>query len=495
MYDWSEKYIENVMSNTDIVDKISAGIRAASFYKYLGAVVKTAFVNSTQNYIVAAPRLSMETKWAYAKLSKAMKDVAQHYAPGVKTNIAKEELMALRKALQHKWSQEQYVRELMGNLGQFGRIPGSVQKILGGPMALAERFNRQSTFLAAFRVFRNEKKLAFDEAIEKAGDIVRQTHWDYGSSNLPSMFRGSNVAKLARTAYTFRTYPHHFVNAISYMGKRNKAAVAKSFASILAFGGIGSIPGAKTVESIAQRFGYNPRTYIKDRLNELGLDFMGEEAIYGLPAILDVDLSGSIGMELPGQRSFVSDDPYSMILEGGVDVLGVPFSYVDDTVKAGTFLYNGDVYRAIEESPVMPTVAANALQAYRMKTRGMTGRSGRPIKTDEGEQRKFTTKQAIQKGVFGFQSAKASSEYQQYKSRKAAKDYWDRKRRTILNRYRNAVHVHGFGSKQADKVLDMIMEYESNVPAFGTRIDSEVLMNAVTDRTTKKDMILKMLVK
>jgi hypothetical protein len=494
LYKWTENYVKDVMSNADMIDKVSAGIRAASFHKYLGAVVKTGFVNLSQNAVAAAPRLSLETKWAYAKLGKAMGDIVAHYAPKGRV-LAAEEQKALRIALQKRWGHEQYIQELMGNLNRFGPVPGAVQKIMGGPMAISERFNRQSTFLAAFRVFRKEKKMAFDDAVKAAGEVVADSQFTYGKSNLPSVFRGTTVGKLARSGYTFRTFPHHFINLLSYLNKKDKKAVAKSLASLVAIGGASAIPLAKTIEAIAQRFGHNPRQHMSEKLSEYGLDFMEDTLTYGLPALLDIDLSGSIGMELPGQHQMSSAEPRAMLLEGATDVLGVPFSYVDDTIKAGQRLYNGDVYRAIEDSPVTPVVVSNAMQAKRIATEGRTTMGGEAVLDDEGEPVKFTTGQAIKKGVFGFQPVESSKQYQKYRSREAMKTFWNNQGKRLLASYRNAANRHGLGSKEADKVIEKILHYQENVPPYATPITTDSLMETLMDKVQPKEMLLREMVK
>ncbi|GAG08402.1 unnamed protein product, partial [marine sediment metagenome] len=270
-----------------------------------------------------------------------------------------------------------------------------------GPMMISERFNRQSTFLAAFRVFRTEKRLAFDVAVEKAGEVVKDSHFVYGKSNLPGALRGSRLGKIARAGYTFRTFPHNYLSLIGHLYKVDKGAVAKSFAAIATLGGISSIPFFKTIEAVAMRYGYNPRSYLKGKAEEYGLANKAMLALYGLPALIDIDLGGSIGTELPGQRGYSTQDPKSMLLEGAVDVLGVPGSIFEDTFKSSYHLYSGDIYRAIEDSPFTPMVVANAMKGKRYATEGMTTLSGKPILTEEGEPVKFTTKQAIQKGVLG----------------------------------------------------------------------------------------------
>jgi hypothetical protein len=493
LFRWGEEYVRDVMANSDTTDIISSGIRAASFHKYLGAVLKSGFVNATQNAIAAAPRLSLETRWAYPKLSKAMADIVAHYAPKGK-QLLNEEQKALRIALQKRWGHEQYVRELMGDIGNYGKIPNVVQKIMGGPMAIAERFNRQSTFLAGFRAFRKQG-LGFDEAIERAGQVVEDSHFTYGKSNLPSLFRGSIPAKLARSAYTFRTFPHHYINLLAVLNRTDKKAVVKALGSIVAVGGISSIPLAKTLESIAQRYGYQPRQWFKSKIKEFGLEEVEDEIVYGLPALLDVDISGSIGMEIPGQHGLSSDDPRAMILEGATDVLGVPFSYIDDTIKATEHLYNGDIYRAIENSPITPMVFSNAMKAKRLAIEGQTTRAGKAILDDEGKPVKYTTFQAVKKGVFGFQPVESSKRYQSYRARRAQTVFWNKQRERLLSQFRRMINRYGFGSKQADAVLKDIQRYRLSVPSHGTQITPETLMQRLTDTFTRKEQLLRMEIK
>jgi len=489
LYQWSTKYVRDVMENADRFDLISGKIRAAFFYKYLGAVIKSGFVNLTQNAIGAAPRLSLETKFAYPKLSKAMVDIVRHYAPRGK-HLAKEETEALRLALQHGWTREQYMKELMGHVSQYGSVPARAQKILGGPMAISERYNRQSTFLAAFRVFRNEKKLAFEQAVKKAGGVVEDSHFVYGKSNLPGAMRGGPTRKMLRTGYTFRTFTHNYINLLAHMSKKSPAAVAKSLAALGTLGGVSSIPFFKTVESVAQRYGYQPRSYIKDKLTQFGLGDKTNLALYGLPAILDVDLGGSIGIEMPGQRYLTGQDYKSMVVDTAIDVLGVPGSIAEDTWNAAEHLHSGDVYRAIEGSPITPTVVSNAMKAKRYATEGLTTRGGESILSDEMEALKLTPRQAVQKGIFGFQPVEQTEQYRKYAARKAESIRWNKKRKHLVNAFGRMAHRYGLGSKQADAVMSQIEKYNEQIPPYANEITSETLEGRLIPDISEKKLML-----
>lgn len=471
-YEWATKYVRDVMANSDNYDKISQGLRSVMFYKYLGGVLKSAAVNLTQNWVAAAPRLSLETNFAYTKLNKAMVDIVGHYG-GKK--LAGHEERALRLALQKGWAQEQYVKELMGQLGKYGSVPNKIKKAAGYPMAMAERFNRESTFLAGYRVMIDKATTmgmageeAFQWAVKKAGRIVEDSHFVYGKSNVPGALRGSPVAKLARSAYTFRTFTHNYLNLLGHLsrqGARGKVAAAKSITAIAGAGGVSSIPFFKTIEQVALMNGYNPRGWVKEKTQEYFGNTTANVALYGLPAVADIDIGGSIGIEMPGQRALLSDNFAEAMGNATVDILGVPASIVDDVYSSGKQLYYGDIYRAVEESPVTPVVVSNAMKARREYKEGATTPKGAAIeRIGETEATKLTMGQALKKGIAGFQSVERSEDYRKYQVGMAEKKRWERKAERIKATFKKMKTRYGLGSKQVDQAWEMAKNFNKEKP-------------------------------
>jgi hypothetical protein len=527
--EWATKYVRDNLANADTYDKISSTLRSAMFYKYLGGVVKSGFVNLSQNLIAAGPRLSLETPFAMTKLTKAMGDIVGHYAG---KPLRGHEQRALRIALQKGWGQDQYAQELMGTLSKYGGVSHHIKKVAGAPMSIAEKFNRQSTFLAGYRAIlkRNLKQAqrrlggkdfladrpseisprtpgfsldrsmdpvvikyreeAIQDAIKKAGRIVEDSHFVYGNSNVPGMLRGSKAGKVARSAYTFRTFTHNYVSLLFHMsgqGVKGKVAVAKSLSAIIALGGVSSFPAAKTIESIAQSQGYNPRGYIREKVDEMFGEKAGDVALYGAPAALDMDVGGSIGMELIGQKAIREKTFGGTVGAVTMDVLGVPGAIFEDTHKSIQQHHYGDIRRAIEESPITPQVMANAMQAHREYTEGITTPRGALIEDDEemGLQ-KLTKSQAIRKGVFGFQSAKKTEGYRKFQARKADINRWDKKRSIIKARYLKA----GRSGDEADldRVWKEIEKFEEQKPIEVGSIDVTAWIDELYGKTkTWKD--------
>ena len=497
LYKWANKYVKDMMQNTDIYDDISSNLRSAFFFKHLGGVLKSSAVNLTQNYVMGAPRLSLETKGAYIKITKAMSDIVGHYKGA---SLVDDETRALRVALQKGYGQDQFTQELMGHLSTYGTQVEAVKKAAGFFMSTSEKFNRQSAFLAAYRVFRDKAEKqglkgedAFKWMIEKAGNVVDESHGVYGKSNLPGAVRGGPLAKIGRSAYTFRTVPHLYINLLSNMWGVDKKAVAKSIATLGTLGGVSSLPFYKSVEALTSRFGFNARSELKKKAEDLGMPLTGDLVNYGLPALLDIDLGGSIGIEAPGQKAVATGNAKELLTETAIDILGVPGSLVGDTLSATEQLYYGDVYRAIEESPVTPQVFTNAMAAYRLNKEGYTTKAGSPI-WEEGtftEKQKLSTKQAIQKGVFGFQSVKASDQYRKHEAKQAETARWERESKKIQAQFKKVAVRKGLDSNDMDKIWDKIDNYNIKKPDYISEIDPGRWIDSLYyDDTSAKEILM-----
>lgn len=487
---FAQKYVRDIMAPSEAADRVSGAIRQAAFFKYLGGIFKSGVVNLTQNFVAAAPRLSLETRFAGSKITKAMGDIVGHYSG---RKLVQDEAAALRTALQKGWGQDMYMRELQGHLARYGSIPRRIQNAAGFFMSTAEKFNRQSTFLASYRVFKDKaikKGLQGEEALEwaikKAGRIVEDSHFVYGRTNLPGIFRGSTTKKLARAGYTFRTFTHNYINLLDAMAKKpgGKTAVARSIATIGAIGGVSSIPLFKTAESISMRFGYNARSEIKKKADEYGLGDKSNLLLYGAPALMDIDLGGSIGIEMPGQQELTRENLFEAGLETAVDILGVPASFVEDTWQSAEQLHYGDYYRAVEESPVTPQLVSQGMKAYRESKEGKTTRTGRPI-FKEGtldEKVKPTLQQAIQKGVFGFQTVESTEDFRKHRGRRVEVQRWERKAKQLKVELRKALNKHGFMSPKVDKIMDSIFDYNDTKPEYASEIQAIDVINDMQSR-------------
>ena len=486
------KYVTDMMSPTTKAAQLSAKVRALLFAKYLGLSAKSATVNLTGSFIAAYPRLGMETQFPLAKLTAAMNDITVHaIGKGVKLGVDKltkeegpqatilevEEIRSLRMSLQKGYTQDLYTQELMGSLRNLGSVGFLVSKILGGPMSITEKFNRLTTHLAAFRVFRNEKGLSFEEANEKSKALVLDAHGLYGHSNLPGAFRGGSIQDTLRTAYTFRAYPHNLLNLYAKFAREDRVAVLRTTASILALAGLSGIPFLKTIEGLLAREGITPRSDLKELMEENGVEDLWELVNYGLPGLAGIDLSGSIGMELPGQRTIGSEDVAGILGEAAVDIFGVPSGIVEDTFRAVKQLGYKDFGRALEEAPFTPQFLANYLGGTRMEREGLTTGEGKVIRGEEGEQVFLGEGEAFKKKFLGFQPSRVSEGWRTFQARKAETSRWEKEKSDLKVAFRKAAvdDFEGLG-----KIVEQINTLNTTKPPYIEPIDTSALWKEVS---------------
>jgi hypothetical protein len=229
-YKYTSEYVRDMLANADKTDQMVDRLRGLFFVKYLGGVVKSGVVNLTQNAVMAGPILSQYTKFSHIKLARAMKDTRRGITGknawmGKETdykNLSKAEQKALTEMVETGAAQDLYLRELKGD------IPGKgwgkyVRKVIdksGIFMMIAEKFNRASTGLAAYRIAMNEGVLHegnqtkdnHDLSVQFAKGVIYDSHFLYGKPNLPAGFRGGDFRKIARAAYTFRSFTHNYLD-------------------------------------------------------------------------------------------------------------------------------------------------------------------------------------------------------------------------------------------------------------------------------------------
>ncbi len=438
-YQYVSQYVRDMLANQDNVDRLVDTLRAAFFVKYLGFVVKSGMVNLTQNVVMAGPVLSVYTRGAHLKLAKAMADTRkaltskEAWTGGKMTykHLSKDEQAAIQTFIETGAASDLYLKELKGNLP--GRGWGKHLKkgidMSGIFMQTAEKFNRTSTGLAAYRVGK-ENGMGHDEAVTFAKQIVYDSHFLYGKANMPSWARGGTAQKFARAAYTFRSFTHNYLGMMAHLlsnqGVAGKLAFARSLRNIFLMGGLSSIPffemfarllswliGDDDEDTLTKIRGYLPHNWMKDIV------------VYGLPGLFGIDLSGSLSIEVP--RNFK-------------DIIGVPYAMMEDTMNMIESLRSGDTYRAVSETPVTPMAIRNAMRGLELYTTGQRTRSGRDVnRPGERGPKKISGYEAVRKGVFGLQPTSVSKGYKQYESNRRMEKTLERKQQLWANRYVHAL--------------------------------------------------------
>lgn len=370
-------------------------VRGMLFAQYLGGSLASAVVNMTQPFAVTLPWLSQfgGIRAASGQMARALKDMGTR---GMKyeTDLAH----ALKSAEDDGVVSPQEVHQLMAQARGAGGLrsgdgtrAGDARAAAGNawerakvawgqPFALAEQFNRRSTFIAAFRI---AKAQGMPDPGAFARKAVLETQFVYSKANKPQWARGA----VGGTLFTFRTYSVSYLELMQRMwkqgGPEGKRAVGWALAMLLLMGGAGGVPfmedAEDLIDGVGQMMGYNlsSKQWRKEALagivgKELA-EFM-EQGISGLPGA-PIDVSGRLGMGnlLPGTGLLLTKQSRERDL---LEVVGPAGDLVSRGFAAGRELVGGVMNldpsaagRAALE--VSPTAVRNAVKGLDMAASGM----------------------------------------------------------------------------------------------------------------------------
>ena len=367
-------------------------IRGMLFAQYLGGSVASAFVNMTQPFAVTIPWLSQYggIKAAGAQMTRALNDMRRSFTDKgfrYEPDLA----AALQSAQDDGVVSPQEIHQLMAQARGTGSLrvgdgtrTGDARAAAanawertkvawGQPFALAEQFNRRSTFIAAYRT---AKERGMRDPAEFARRAVLETQFLYSKASKPRWARGT----VGGTLFTFKTYSVSYLELMNRMwtqgGPEGKRAVGWMLASLMLMGGAGGLPFMEDLEDlidgVAQLMGINISTKqqrqraLRAVLGKEIADFM-EQGVSGLPGA-PVDVSGRLGMGnlLPGTGLFMTKQSRERDL---LEVVGPAGDLVARGFSGGRKLLTGDFGGAAME--VAPTAVRNIAKGADMAATGI----------------------------------------------------------------------------------------------------------------------------
>nr|WP_279088094.1 PLxRFG domain-containing protein [Comamonas thiooxydans] len=363
-------------------------VRGMLFAQYLGGSLASAFVNMTQPFQVTLPWLSQYggMKKAGAQLARALKDMGTKGFQ-YEADLAK----ALQSAEDDGVVSPQEIHQLMSQARGAGALRAGdgtaagnaraaaanawerTKVAWGQPFALAEQFNRRSTFIASYR-------LAKEQGIQNPSAFARKavldTQFVYSKAVKPQWARGT----IGGTLFTFKTYSVSYLELMQRMwtqgGKEGKRAVGWSIAMLMLMGGAGGLPFAEDVEDLidagGQLMGYSMsvkqwrKQLMQEVLGKELADFI-EQGVSGLPGA-PVDISGRLGMGnlIPGTGLFLEKRDHSRDL---LEIIGPAGDLIQRAATGARKALTGDIAGAALE--VSPTAVRNLAKGYDMADSGV----------------------------------------------------------------------------------------------------------------------------
>lgn len=223
---------------------VSTALTSLGFVFHLGLSPASAMVNLSQTALVAYPM--MGAKWGWGKASAALLSASQDVVKAkndLGTILKGAELDAYERAVKDGTIDVTMAHDLAGiSQGEDQKVMWRIRPVMRAASFMfhhAERFNRQATFIAAWRMAKEAgpDKTA-DQLYEEAKKLTYDSHFDYSASNRPRVMQGN----WQRVIFLFKQYAQAMVYTLSrnaYLSMKgltpaDRALARKTLGGILA---------------------------------------------------------------------------------------------------------------------------------------------------------------------------------------------------------------------------------------------------------------------
>lgn len=367
------------------------GLRGFLFFNFLGGSLASAMVNMTQIPMVAFPFLSQYQD--AAALGTTLAGAAKMAVKNPK-NVQGPLGDALRRAEQDGVTAPQEIYQLAG-VASGSALSGNrgfnlLLKTWGAPFALAEAFNRRTTFIAAYQIAEKMtpeqlRKAGAASAFEFAESAVTQTQFIYNKGNRPNAGRGA----VGATLMTFKQFSIMYLELLNRLPRKQQLIMIGVL--LLAAGG-GGLPFAEDIEdlidTIGQWLGYatNTKRALRNTLSSVIGERAADVAINGVASQMGIDIHSRIGLQnlAPGSAVLKKSS-----VNKGQDIqefFGPAGSVVKSVGAALEALATGKPGQAA--LAMAPNAAQNAIRGARMIASGYAedagGRRTIPVSPAEG---------------------------------------------------------------------------------------------------------------
>lgn len=393
-------YFRNLADNTaDFVlspregNKVSRGLRSLASIQFLGGSIAAGMVQLTSMAMNTTPWLTQYTGYTDAftrSLSGYKTAMANHKAltdlptllndrvaiPGV------DEVEGLRHALQiaaqDGTTLDTEIYQLMGlSRGQEYSFSGRVQtavKAWMAPFRITEQWNRQGSFIAAFKLAKDQNQTN-EDAYKFAQNTVYSTQFRYDEANRPALAR-SDVGALL---FVFKTYPIFMLETMTHLAKVSPHSAVVMLLTMGLMAGIEGMPFAEDLEdlvdTVSQRLfnsPFNTKRALRNVLKTASEAIVGTDLSSVLMHGIANELTGlsfasrvGMGNLIPGTRIGAADADYKRTLG---EVLGPVGTIVQGYLGGADAVNRGQFAEAVKTA--LPLAAQNLTKGAEQWTKG-----------------------------------------------------------------------------------------------------------------------------
>ncbi|QOW45549.1 MULTISPECIES: PLxRFG domain-containing protein [Acinetobacter] len=391
---------------------LSSALTSLGFIYYLGLSPAAAMVNLSQTALVAYPL--MGAKWDFDKAGKELLKASNDFRKGVefhkvkwqgtKTDLYKavssdiskflnkDEQAAYQKAVDSGAIDVTQAHDLAGIAqGEDSGVMWKTRPIMRAASVMfhsAERFNREVTFIASYRLAR-QAGANHDDAYEQADKMTYDSQYDYGSGNRPRIMQG-NVAKVLLLFKQFGqnmvyTLARQTYQSIKGETKEERREARRAISAILAmhatFAGALGLPMVGMLLSVASWMGgddddpWDAEVALRNYLAEAFNPTISNMLMKGAPRGIGVDISGRVGINnllLPDVQEGLEGkkwwDSASAAVLGPIGGIGA------NIAKGAQEISEGHNLRGVES--MLPVFLKNFAKTYRYADEGVQDKTG-----------------------------------------------------------------------------------------------------------------------
>ncbi|MCH2003979.1 PLxRFG domain-containing protein [Acinetobacter ursingii] len=392
---------------------LSSALTSLGFIYYLGLSPAAAMVNLSQTALVAYP--IMGAKWGFDKAATELLKASNDFRKGVEFHkvkwegtktglyktmsadiskfLSKDEKKAYDDAVARGVIDVTQAHDLAGIAqGEDSGIMWKTRPIMRAASVMfhhAERFNREVTFIAAYRLARkagSNHTIAFDQAV----DATYKGHFDYSSGNRPCIMQG-NVAKVLLLFKQFGqnmiyTLARQTYQSIKGETKAERKEALKSLGGILvmhmSLAGALGLPLVGMLLSAASAMGgddddpWDAEIALRNYLAEAFGPTISNLLMKGAPhALTPIDMSGRVGINnllLPDVQEGLEGQRWAESAMAGA--LGPVAGIGTNIVKGTQEISEGRNLRGLET--MLPVFLKNFAKIYRYGEEGVQDKTG-----------------------------------------------------------------------------------------------------------------------
>lgn len=409
--DEMNKRHENLMNPKS--HPLSSTLTSVGFIYYLGLSPASAMVNLSQTPLVAYP--IMGAKWGFDKAARELLRASNDFRKGVdihrpewnglKTNwyktvsadiskfLNQDEQRAYKDAVDRGVIDVTQAHDLAGIAqGEDSGVMWKTRPVMRAASTMfhsAERFNREVTFIAAYRLARGAGE-NHDKAFDQAVDATYKGHFDYSSGNRPRVMQGNT----AKVLLLFKQFGQNMIYTLArqtYQSfkaetRAEKIEARKALGAVLAmhaaFAGVLGLPGVWGIMALASAWGgdddepWNAEIALRNYLAEAFNPTVSNLIMKGAPrALTPIDMSGRVGINnllLPDVQEGLEGKRWAESAMAAA--LGPVAGIGTNIVKGAQEVSEGHNLRGIET--MLPVFLRNFVKTYRYGDEGVQDKTG-----------------------------------------------------------------------------------------------------------------------